>query len=87
LTQNTLNRPISFWIDNYGCRISIFGGVDTDILCVKDEDEIREYKKQVIGCSARAKGFALGSGNSVPDYVAAPWYPAMAETARKAKGE
>ncbi|HHW49191.1 MAG TPA: hypothetical protein GXX14_11350 [Clostridiaceae bacterium] len=79
--------PISFWIDNYGDRIGIFGGIDTDVLCEKNEDEIKEYTKQVISCAARAKGFALGSGNSIPDYVPAKGYLAMVETARKARGE
>jgi len=79
--------PISFWIDNYGDRIGIFGGVDTDVLCEKNEDEIKEYTKHVISFAAQTKGFALGSGNSIPDYVPAKGYLTMVETARKARGE
>lgn len=33
--------PFSTWIEKYGDRIGNFGGVDVDILCQKNRQEIR----------------------------------------------
>ncbi len=80
--------PFSVWVDNYGSRIGNFGGVDTDHLCRKSEQEIKAIVKEVAAYCAHGKGgFALGSGNSIPDYVPAAGYLAMIETAREDRGE
>lgn len=79
--------PFSYWVDEYGGRIGNFGGVDTDILCTKDEDEIKEYVSEVINYCGGKGGFALGSGNSIPDYVPPEGYLAMIECARRLRGE
>ncbi|HHV98859.1 MAG TPA: hypothetical protein GXX36_04685 [Clostridiaceae bacterium] len=79
--------PFSAWVEKYGDVIGNFGGVDTDILCQKSEQEIKEYVKNVINQAIDHKGFALGSGNSIPDYVPVEGYLAMIETAREARGE
>lgn len=53
----------------YGDRIAILGGFDVDRLCRSTEEEIRCYVDLLIndiGCSG---GYALGSGNSIADYV------------------
>lgn len=73
------------WVDKYGNRIGNFGGVDTDVLCQKSEQEIKDYVNEVIDYSVNAKGFALGSGNSIPHYVPVEGYMAMIEAARKAR--
>jgi uroporphyrinogen decarboxylase len=77
----------SEWVNQYGERIGNFGGVDTDHLCRKSEQEIKEIVKEVIGYSQGHGGFALGSGNSIPDYVPVSGYLAMIETGRKVRGE
>lgn len=77
----------SVWVEKYGDRIGNFGGVDTDHLCSKSESEIRAIVKEVIGYSMGHGGFALGSGNSIPDYVPPQGYVAMVEAAREARGE
>lgn len=79
--------PFSVWVERYGDRIGNFGGVDTDVLCQRSEEEIREYTLDVINTAIEHKGFALGSGNSIPDYVPVEGYLAMIETARKYRGE
>lgn len=78
--------PFSVWVDNYGDKIGNFGGVDTDHLCRKSEQEIKEIVRKVIGYSLGKGGFALGSGNSIPDYVPAAGYLAMLEAARELRG-
>jgi uroporphyrinogen decarboxylase len=79
--------PFSVWVERYGDRIGNFGGVDTDVLCRRNEQEIKEYVREVIGCSIDKKGFALGSGNSIPDYVPVEGYLAMVDAAREYRGE
>jgi uroporphyrinogen decarboxylase len=77
----------SVWVDKYGDRIGNFGGVDTDHLCRKSGQEIKEIVKEVMAYSTGRGGFALGSGNSIPDYVPVEGYLAMVETAREVRGD
>ncbi len=76
--------PFEKWIELYGRRIGLLGGIDVDILCQISPDEIYE-KVLADGRLYRdiAKGFALGSGNSIPDYVPAKGYLAMIKAARQ----
>jgi uroporphyrinogen decarboxylase len=79
--------PFTVWVEMYGDRIGNFGGVDTDVLCQKNEREIKEYTLTIINACIDHKGFALGSGNSIPDYVPVEGYLAMVECAREYRGE
>ncbi len=79
--------PFSVWVDRYGDRIGNFGGVDTDVLCRKSEKEIKECVREVMDYCIDKKGFALGSGNSIPDYVPVEGYLAMIEAARERRRE
>jgi uroporphyrinogen decarboxylase len=75
--------PFEKWIERYGDRIGLLGGIDVDILCRADPREIREQVFER-GCRYRAlaRGYALGSGNSIPDYVPVEGYLAMIEAAQ-----
>ena len=79
--------PFKVWVDRYGGRIGNFGGVDADVLCRSTVKEIEAYVSEVIGYSRGHEGFALGSGNSIPDYVPVDGYLSMIETGRKLRGE
>lgn len=79
--------PFSFWLDQYGDRIGLFGGVDVGLLCQGTEQEIKACVKDIIKYSRNYKGFALGSGNSIPDYIPVEGYLAMIEAAREARVE
>ncbi len=80
--------PFEEWIARYGDRIGLLGGIDVDLLCQKSPDEImdtvhekgRKYR-------ASAHGYALGSGNSIPEYVPVDGYLAMIEGARRIRAE
>ena len=76
--------PFDEWLTRYGNRIGLFGGIDVDILCQSSPEEVYE---QVLtkGRQYRdaAKGFALGSGNSIPDYVPVDGYLAMVRAAQQ----
>ncbi len=72
------------WIEKYGNRLGLFGGIDVNDLCLKKPQEIfdsvYEKGKQY---RASAKGYALGSGNSIPDYIPVDGYLAMIEAGKK----
>ncbi len=76
------------WVEKYGDRIGNFGGVDTDHLTRMDNEELRQL---VIGllndCAHGHGGFAIGSGNSIPDYVVPEKYMLMVDTVRKWRGD
>jgi uroporphyrinogen decarboxylase len=76
--------PFDQWISFYSDRIGLLGGIDVDLLCqrkpVEIVDEVFEKGRRF---RAAARGYALGSGNSIPDYVPVEGYLAMIEAARK----
>ena len=70
--------PFDEWIDRYGNRIGLFGGVDADRLCRMSPDDVYEFVlEQGMRYRRKARGLALGSGNSIPAYVPADSYHAM----------
>ena len=79
--------PFSQWIDDYGGRIALFGGVDTDHLVSWDEKQIAELVTETCSHAAGRCGFALGSGNSIADYVPAANYAAMIRAVREFRGD
>jgi uroporphyrinogen decarboxylase len=76
--------PFDEWIQRYGDKIAFFGGIDTDRLCRLSADEIyRTTLEDGTRFRKMAKGFALGSGNSIPAYVPAEGYLAMIRAAQE----
>ena len=75
--------PFEKWIEMYNNRIGLLGGIDVDVLCRTDPKKVFDivcergtlYRKM-------AKGFALGSGNSIPEYVPVDGYMAMIQAAQ-----
>jgi uroporphyrinogen decarboxylase len=76
--------PFGNWIEKYGSRIGLFGGIDVDVLVRSTPDQIREIvATQAQAFRTQAHGFALGTGNSIPDYVPAENYLAMLEAGNR----
>jgi uroporphyrinogen decarboxylase len=80
--------PFETWIERYGGRIGLLGGIDVDFLCQKKPEEIFEI---VLERGRRyrdlSKGFALGSGNSIPNYVPPEGYLAMVRAVMRIREE
>ncbi len=75
--------PYERWIELYGERIGLLGGIDVDLLCRKPPAEVFELVLDRGQKYRRlAKGYALGSGNSIPDYVPVEGYLAMVRAAQ-----
>ena len=76
--------PFDQWIELYSKRIGLLGGIDVDLLCQKNPAEIVEAVfENGYRFRETARGYALGSGNSIPDYVPVDGYLAMIEGAQK----
>ena len=65
----------------WGGRIAILGGIDLDFVCSKTPDEIRARSLAMLELGQ--KGYALGTGNSVPEYVPEENYFAMTSAVLK----
>lgn len=80
--------PFSAWVEKYGDRIGNFGGIDTDhIVRMTDEELVSLVTDLYNSFSKGHGGFAIGSGNSIPDYVNPQKYRLMTETVRKLRGD
>ena len=80
--------PFSEWVERYGDRIGNFGGIDTDVYCGADMDEVIKQTKTVLDLADNKNGgIAIGSGNSIPDYVSIERYLKVAQTVREHRGD
>jgi uroporphyrinogen decarboxylase len=64
----------------WGKRIAILGGVDLDFICRSTPLQITQRCKVMLALSEKEGGYALGTGNSVPEYVPYENYQAMIST-------
>ena len=67
----------------YGDRIALFGGFDVDKLCRMTEKEVRAHTRMLVERCGKGGGFALGTGNSVPNYIPMQNFLAMLDEGRK----
>lgn len=75
--------PFSTWVEKYGDKIGIFGGVDVNLLCQETPQEVRNRTLALLESLEGHAGIAFGSGNSIPDYVPIEGYLAMVKTVRE----
>ena len=68
----------------WGDRIALLGGFDMDKLCRMSESEVRRHARLLIERCAPGGGWALGTGNSVANYVPVESFLAMLEEGRRA---
>ena len=62
-------------------RIAILGGMDVDFVIRRPAEEIRSRVAAMMERTATRGGWAIGTGNSVPEYIPVGQYLAMVETA------
>ena len=75
--------PVSDFKKRYGGRIATLGGVDVDKLCRQKESELREYVRGILDECMPGGRYAIGSGNSVTNYVPVENYLTMVDEAMK----
>jgi uroporphyrinogen decarboxylase len=75
--------PVAEAKRRYGDRIAVLGGIDVDLLCRATEEQVRVYTRRVIEACAPGGGWALGTGNSVANYIPLGNYLAMLDEGRR----
>jgi uroporphyrinogen decarboxylase len=73
--------PIAQFKQRFGRRIGVLGGVDVDVLTRRSPQEVRAYVRKIIDDCAPGGRFAIGSGNSIPDYIPLENYLTMIDEA------
>jgi uroporphyrinogen decarboxylase len=76
--------PFSEWIEKYSDRIGLLGGFDLNLLVLeKPEIVYRTVLEQGALYRGAAKGYGLGSGNSIPGYIPVDGFMAMIEAVKE----
>ena len=80
--------PFEKWINQYSERIGLFGGIDVDILCQNNYDDVFKlvYEKGKLFRNS-TKGFGIGSGNSITNYVPTHGFQAMIDAVKQIRKE
>lgn len=74
--------PVEKGYAAYSERIAILGGLDLDFICRSTPEEVYERASAMLEAASAKGGYALGSGNSIPEYVPGENYLAMIAAAR-----
>ncbi len=69
--------PVAEAKERYGDRIALLGGIDLDKLCRLPTEELKRYVEEVVSKCSVGGGYALGSGNSIPNFINIENYIAM----------
>ena len=72
--------PVEDAFARFGGRIAVLGGVDLDFVCRRPPEEVGERSRKLIE-RTKCKGYALGTGNSIPNYVPPENFKAMIRAA------
>jgi uroporphyrinogen decarboxylase len=72
--------PVETAYEKLAGRIAVLGGIDIDFLCKASPSEITRRSKVLIEKGMKKGGYALGSGNSIPEYISDENYFAMINT-------
>lgn len=76
-------QPVEEAYEQYHRRIAILGGIDLDFICRSTPETIIDRCSRMLERAAGRGSYALGTGNSVPDYVPDENYFAMTDSARR----
>jgi uroporphyrinogen-III decarboxylase len=76
--------PFDRWIELYNNRIGLFGGIDVDVLCHNSYDDVfRMVVDEGKRFRSKTRGWGLGSGNSIPEYVPVEGFMGMIDAAKE----
>ena len=73
--------PVEAAWEKYHDRISIMGGIDMDFVVRSTPGDIYKRSKEMLERTGSSGGYALGTGNSVPEYVPPENYFAILKAA------
>lgn len=73
--------PVEEAYEKYNGRIAILGGIDMNYISRQTPENVYRRSRDMLERSAQRGGYALGTGNSVPEYVPYENYLAMLQAA------
>jgi uroporphyrinogen decarboxylase len=73
--------PVEQAYERHLDKFAILGGIDVDFICRATPEEVYARAQALLAQTAERGGYALGTGNSVPDYVPDENYFAMTRAA------
>ena len=73
--------PVEQAYEKWADRIAILCGMDLDFICRSAPAAITQRSREMLKRAESRGGYALGTGNSVPEYVPQENYLAMIEAA------
>jgi len=76
-------QPVTEVVRRYGDRIAILGGIDMDFMIRSDESAIRRRVRETLEQCHEGGGYALGTGNSVANYMPLDNYLALLDEGRR----
>jgi uroporphyrinogen decarboxylase len=76
--------PVDQFKAKYGRRITPLGGIDVDMVCRADEPVLRRYIREKIERCFADGFYALGTGNSLTDYMPVDRYRIVLDEGMKA---
>jgi len=79
--------PVEQAYEQWCGRIAVLGGIDLDFICRSAPQQVYQRSKAMLERAAERGGYALGTGNSVPQYVPAAGYYAMIRAATESRDE
>ena len=70
-------QPVEEAYDMLKGKLAVMGGIDLDYICRKTPEEVYNRSRNMLVKAQNTGGYALGSGNSIPEYVPMENYMAM----------
>ncbi|MDR3121835.1 MAG: hypothetical protein LBU58_10970 [Clostridiales bacterium] len=75
--------PVEQAYEAYHDKFAVMGGLDMDFVCRKTPAEIKDRARRMLERTDLRGGYALGTGNSVPEYVPHENYYALISAAEE----
>lgn len=79
--------PVGKFKQQYGHRVTPLGGLDVDVICRSNERDLRAYARKMIEACYVDGYWAMGTGNSLTDYMPVENYLVILDEGIKVSGE
>lgn len=73
--------PVEKAYEDHGGKLAVLGGIDLNFVIQKSPEEVYRHASEMLKRTETRGGYALGSGNSIPDYVPDDHYLALIKPA------
>jgi uroporphyrinogen decarboxylase len=75
--------PVTEYKKKYGSRVALLGGVDINVLAGSSENDVRRHVREILETCMKGGRYALGSGNSITNFIPVENYLAMLDEGQK----